>query len=81
MVFDKPSSSFTVGVQSRYCFANEISGFRCFGSSEGKSFQSIAKVKGNGTTTQRHDYFLDDEKPYIGKNYYRLKSVDFDGYT
>ncbi len=50
-------------------------------SSEGKSFQSIAKVKGNGTTTQRNDYFLDDEKPYIGKNYYRLKSVDFDGYT
>lgn len=50
-------------------------------SSDGKNFQSIAKVSGHGTTNERKDYALDDEKPYIGKNYYRLKSVDFDGYT
>jgi len=50
-------------------------------SADGKTFQSIAKVNGHGTTNERHDYALDDEKPYIGKNYYRLKSVDFDGYT
>jgi hypothetical protein len=50
-------------------------------SSDGKNFYSIANVKGNGTTNERHDYSLTDEKPLIGKNYYRLKSVDFDGYT
>jgi Secretion system C-terminal sorting domain len=50
-------------------------------SSDGTTFQSIAKVKGNGTTNLRHDYSFTDEKPLIGKNYYRLKSVDFDGYT
>lgn len=50
-------------------------------SSDGKNFQSIAKVSGHGTTNERQDYALDDEKPYIGKNYYRLKSVDYDGYT
>jgi hypothetical protein len=50
-------------------------------SSDGKNFQSIAKVSGHGTTNERNDYSLEDEKPYIGKNYYRLKSVDFDGYT
>lgn len=50
-------------------------------STDGVTFKSIGTVKGNGTTSERHDYKLDDEKPMIGKNYYRLKSVDFDGYT
>jgi hypothetical protein len=50
-------------------------------SSDGKTFQSIAKVNGHGTTNERKDYSLEDEKPYIGENYYRLKSVDYDGYT
>lgn len=50
-------------------------------SSDGKNFYSIAKVKGFGTTNLRQDYALDDEKPLIGKNYYRLKSIDYDGYT
>jgi len=50
-------------------------------SSDGMSFTSIARVNGFGTTNERKDYSLEDEKPYIGKNYYRLKSVDFDGFT
>ena len=50
-------------------------------STDGKAFHSIAKVKGHGTTDELNEYSLDDEKPYIGKNYYRLKSVDFDGFT
>lgn len=50
-------------------------------SSDGKTFYSIAKVTGSGTSNTRKDYALEDEKPLIGKNYYRMKSVDFDGYT
>jgi hypothetical protein len=50
-------------------------------STDGIAFHSIAKVNGHGTTNERQDYTINDEKPYIGKNYYRLKSVDFDGYT
>jgi len=50
-------------------------------SSDGRTFHSIAKITGHGTTNERKDYSLMDEKPFIGKNYYRLKSVDFDGYT
>lgn len=50
-------------------------------STDGSNFSSISKVRGNGTTTDRHDYTFNDEKPLIGKNYYRLKSVDFDGYA
>ena len=50
-------------------------------SKDGKSFFEIGKLKGNGTTVSEHAYQFLDEKPLIGKNYYRLKSVDFDGYT
>ncbi len=49
-------------------------------SSDGMYFQPIAEVKGNGTTSARHDYSYDDLSPLIGKNYYRLTSVDFDNY-
>lgn len=44
-------------------------------------FTSIGKVEGNGTTNVRHDYGFIDELPRVGKNYYRLRSIDFDGYT
>jgi hypothetical protein len=47
---------------------------------DGIDFFEIGKVKGNGTTQQMHQYSLQDTKALIGKNYYRLKSVDLDGY-
>ena len=50
-------------------------------SKDGKEFYTIGNAKGNGTTSVRQNYSFSDEKPAIGKNYYRLKSVDFDGYT
>jgi len=49
-------------------------------STDGLSFISIGRVKGSGTTNERHDYSFDDDFPLIGKNYYRLTSVDFDNY-
>jgi hypothetical protein len=42
-------------------------------------FTEIGRVSGNGTTTRRHDYTFSAPDPAIGKTYYRLKSVDFDG--
>ncbi len=50
-------------------------------SSSASDFASIGKVTGHGTSNVRNDYSLIDENPLIGKNYYRLKAVDFDGYT
>jgi hypothetical protein len=50
-------------------------------SSNGTDFIEIFQIKGHGTTKERHNYKLQDNQPLIGKNYYRLKSVDFDGYT
>lgn len=46
---------------------------------DGKNFESIGKVDGQGTSYQVQSYsFLDDEV-LNGENYYRLKQVDFDG--
>lgn len=50
-------------------------------STNGKDFTEISQIKGHGMTNERNDYKLEDNHPLIGKNYYRLKSVDFDGYT
>ena len=50
-------------------------------SSNGTDFIEIFQIKGHGTTNERHNYKLQDNQPLIGKNYYRLKSVDFDEYT
>jgi len=49
-------------------------------SSNGKDFFSLANVNGHGTTNERHDYSFEDNFPLVGKNYYRLTSVDFDSY-
>ncbi len=48
---------------------------------DGMIFQEIGTVKGHGTTNQANNYTLRDKSPIIGKNYYRLKSVDLDRYT
>jgi hypothetical protein len=50
-------------------------------SHDGINFSVINKMEGHGTTNERKDYSFEDEKPLIGRNYYRLKSVDFDGYS
>lgn len=42
-------------------------------------FETIGVVQGNGTTSQSHLYTFIDENPSSGKNYYRLRQVDFDG--
>jgi Secretion system C-terminal sorting domain len=48
----------------------------------GKDFQTIGQVKGNGTTNAVHHYtFIDNTIPLLGVrgHYYRLKQVDFNG--
>lgn len=49
-------------------------------SNDGSNFNSIGEIMGHGTTNVRHDYSFEDNFPLIGKNYYRLTSVDFDNY-
>ncbi len=48
-------------------------------SADGLAFEEIAIVPGAGTSNEPHFYAFADDKPFPGKNYYRLKQVDFDG--
>ena len=50
-------------------------------SDSGESFSEIGTVTGNGNSLTRKDYSFKDISPMFGNNYYRIKSVDFDGYT
>jgi hypothetical protein len=46
---------------------------------DGRNFQAIGKVEGNGNSLREIDYEYMDNNPFNGVNYYRLKQVDFDG--
>lgn len=49
-------------------------------STDGKDFHEIDRAKGHGTTNEAHRYSYEDTDPFIGRSYYRLTSIDFDGY-
>ncbi len=48
-------------------------------SQDGREFQKIGEIKGNGTTVERQAYSFTDKNPSNGISYYRLKQIDFDG--
>lgn len=48
-------------------------------SPDGKKFDAISKIKGNGNSGTILYYEFTDEYPVYGTSYYRLKQVDFDG--
>jgi hypothetical protein len=50
-------------------------------STDGVTFKELEQVKGYGNTKERKDYSFENQNALLGKNYYRLKSVDLDGYT
>ncbi len=50
-------------------------------SADGKSFTAITTVAAAGNSETKQIYSYTDKNPYFGHNYYRLKSVDLDGYT
>lgn len=53
--------------------------FKVQRSADGQNFENIGRVNGNGTTSQVISYEFTDKNPFPGKNYYRLKQVDYDG--
>lgn len=48
-------------------------------SRDGKRFEALDRVQGQGTTATPQRYAFTDEQPLPGVNYYRLKQVDYDG--
>ncbi len=48
-------------------------------SENGKDFEAIGTVEGNGTVNELMNYDFTDTNPLFGVSYYRLRQVDFDG--
>jgi hypothetical protein len=48
-------------------------------SANGLGYVEIGRVKGAGTSFEPQEYRFIDQQPLPGKNYYRLRQVDFDG--
>ena len=48
-------------------------------SRNGKDWQDLHEVNGQGTTTGESIYKTTDGRPMLGDNYYRLRQVDFQG--
>ncbi|REK51357.1 MAG: T9SS C-terminal target domain-containing protein [Bacteroidetes bacterium] len=42
-------------------------------------FEKIGVIAGAGTISENRDYSFTDNSPLSGRNYYRLKQIDFDG--
>ena len=67
-------------IQLHWQTASEINnrGFDIEKSIDGKNWEVLDFVEGNGTTTALSNYYYTDEQPSLGLNYYRLKQIDFD---
>ncbi|MBT1701737.1 T9SS type A sorting domain-containing protein [Chryseosolibacter indicus] len=81
LLFFQQANNITESVMLRWATAIEknFNYFVIERSTDGKKFEEIATVKGTGNSKIRIDYNFEDNTPIIGKSYYRLKSIDFDG--
>ena len=68
-------------VLASWVTASEINNdhFEIERSKDGINFELVGKVAGAGNSNQILNYSLNDETPYMGLSYYRLKQVDFNG--
>lgn len=69
------------GMQLKWETATETNnlGFDIERSTDNSVFNKIGFVSGNGTTTQRSSYTFIDQNSVSGKQFYRLKQMDFNG--
>ena len=68
-------------VELRWTTATETNNekFEIEYSIDGRLFEKIGEVEGNGTHYETTQYSFNHESPSTGQNYYRLKQIDFDG--
>lgn len=83
LLFFKLDQAVEDGIVLKWATSSEINFdyFEIQRSTDGINFQTMDQVKGHGTTLIRQDYTWKDLTPTIGKNYYRLRSIDYDGYA
>jgi hypothetical protein len=69
------------GIMLNWTTATETNnaGFSVERSKDNISFNEIAFVEGNGTTTEVNDYSFVDRNTNSGRYFYRLKQIDYDG--
>jgi Secretion system C-terminal sorting domain len=51
------------------------------GEVNGFAWEPAGTLQGNGTTTARHDYFFVDDAPLVVDGYYRIREVDYNGFS
>jgi hypothetical protein len=68
------------GIQLNWATATEknFDRFIIEHSLNGEDFQAVGEQPGQGNSVVKNYYAFIDSNPGVGKNYYRLKSVDFD---
>ena len=54
-------------------------GFQLQKSKDAISWEDLAFIEGQGTSSLSHEYEYTDARPYEGFNYYRLQQIDLDG--
>lgn len=69
------------GIELFWRTAEEVNNeyFEVQRSSDARSFESISRIDGEGTTAAGKEYNFIDEFPFDGVNYYRLMQHDLDG--
>ncbi len=69
------------GIALDWATQSEINneGFEVQHSMDGKNWESISFVEGNGNSFIAHNYSFLHEKPVVGNNFYRLKQMDYNG--
>ena len=70
----------SIGIELRWATASErdAARFELQRSNDGVSFEKIGQLAANGTSYYPLNYRFWDKHPTLGKNYYRLRQVDFD---
>jgi hypothetical protein len=68
-------------VQLNWTTASELNNdyFTIERSADGRNFEAVATINGQGSTTEISKYYHTDTNPLNGLSYYRLKQTDFDG--
>lgn len=69
------------GIRLNWKTASELNNdhFDILRSTDGKMFNTLTSVSGNGTTSKLNNYSYLDNAPESGTNYYQLSQVDKDG--
>ena len=76
--FEATPSADNIALQWKTVSEVNFNYFKIERSEDGEHFVSVDTVKGHGTTLAGYNYDWNDSRPIIGKNYYRLVTVDYD---